>query len=252
MSASYRDLFTGKGAASAYDEGQYGPGSYWELLWELEKGILDRVLASVRESHEVVRYLDFACGSGRILSYLEGRCGEATGIDVSEEMLDRARSRVKKARLIRRDITVEGAEVEARYDLITAFRFLLNAEPDLRRAALRALTARLRDEDSRLIVSAHGNPASYKGLLWPIRKLTGLPGGRKRENLISSGSVRRLLSDAGLEVLSVHGMGILPGRLWRRLPRGMGLAVEGALMRAPLLRGLGINQVFVCRARPRR
>lgn len=247
MSGSYRDLFTADGAASAYDEGQYGPGSYWDLLWELEKPILEGVLAELKATGRPVSYLDFACGSGRILSYLEDRCDEATGIDVSEEMLGRARTRVKRGRLLRRDITAHGSEVEGRYDLITAFRFLLNAEPELRRAGLAALASRLRDPDSRLVLNVHGNPLSYKALVWPLRRLRGLLGGEGGENLLSLGEARRLLFAAGLEVVAVRGMGIFPGRLWRSLPPRVGVAVEGALARAPMLPHLGVNQVLVCR-----
>lgn len=250
MSGSYREHFTAQGAASAYDEGQYAPGSYWDLVWELERPILDGVVADLRAGGRTVSYLDFACGSGRILSYLEGRCEEATGIDVSEEMLARARTRVKKARLVQRDITAEGAEIEGRYDLITAFRFLLNAEPDLRRAGLHALGRRLRDADSRLVVSAHGNPMSYKAIALPYRRVRSLLTGRPGENLLSSSESRRLLAEAGLDVVAVHGMGLLPGRLWRSLPRRVGVTIEAALMRAPFLPRLGVNQVFVCRARP--
>jgi len=247
MSGSYRDLFTAEGSACAYDEGQYEFGSYWEILWELEKPILDDVLDELRQHKRPLSYLDFACGSGRILSYVEGRCDRATGVDVSAEMLKRASTRVRKARLVRRDITAQGAPIEGRYDLITAFRFLLNAEPELRVAGLSALAVRLRDRDSRLVVSVHGNRLSYKALVGPYRRIRALSTGCPADNLLSVTETRRLLVGAGLEVVSVHGMGLFPGRLWKPLPRRVAVAVERALMRLPLISRFGLNQVLVCR-----
>ncbi|HVP67211.1 MAG TPA: class I SAM-dependent methyltransferase [Anaeromyxobacteraceae bacterium] len=247
MTGSYRDLFTAEGAATAYEEGQYEAGSYWEILWELEKPILDDILEELRRHRQSVCYLDFACGSGRILSYVEERCDKATGVDVSSEMLKRASTRVRKATLVQRDITVDGASVEGRYDLITAFRFLLNAEPELRVAGLCALAARLRDGDSRLVVSVHGNPLSYKALVGPYRRVRALIKGYPAESLLSVAQTRHLLAGAGLEVVSVHGMGLFPARMWSALPRRIALAVEGSLMHVPLIPRFGVNQVLVCR-----
>ena len=45
-------------------------------------------------------------------------------------MLDRARSRCRQSTLICADITRTDGTIEGQYDLITAFRFLTNAEPE--------------------------------------------------------------------------------------------------------------------------
>lgn len=246
MTDSYRQHFCAQGAGQAYDEGQYAHGSYWDLLWVIERSVLDRIVEQLVAGGRVGSYLDFACGTGRVLAHLEDRFDSAVGIDVSEEMLERARRRVRRARLLQTDITLGGVP-EGRYHFITAFRFLLNAEPTLRVAALEALAKRLSDRESLLVVSAHGNPFSFKLLVQPMKWMRARLGGRPDENYLRSAEVHRLLAAAGLEVVERYGMGLLPWRLWKMMPRCVAPAVEGVLMKVPGLWRLGVNQIFVCR-----
>ena len=244
MTGSYRRHFSHEDAGTAYDAGQYRHGSFWDVVWALERPVLDRLVADQRKRTPLIEYLDFACGTGRVLSYLEDRVDDATGVDVSGAMLERAATRVKRARLVQVDLAAPGAPLEGRYDLITAFRFVLNAEPRLQREALAALAGRLRDAASRLVLNTHGNPWSYKGIVVPVRRALRLRG--KDENLLGVGTLGRLLAELDLEVVERHGMGIFPSPLWRRTPR-LAVRVEGLLMRAPLLWRLGVNQVLICR-----
>ncbi len=244
MTDSYRHHFAADASGTAYDDGQYRPGSFWDVVWTLERPLLESVVREQRARSGKVAYLDFACGTGRVLSFLEPLVDEATGIDVSTSMLARAAGRVKQARLVQADVTRPDAPVEGCYDLITAFRFLLNAEPQLRRDGLRALVARLRDGSSRLVLNTHGSPRSYKGLVVPARRLFGLRGGE--ENLLAVGEVERLLAEAGLTPVARFGMAVLPSPLWRFFP-GAAVPVERLLMRAPGLWRLGVNQLLVCK-----
>ncbi len=247
MPIEYQGHFQQEQSAEAYDLDQYAPDSYWDVLWQIERNFLDSVVHRLREKKAVVRYLDFACGTGRVLAHLEQLCDESLGVDVSEAMLARARVRVRKASLVCGDITVQGAPVEGRYDLITAFRFLLNAGPELRRAAVGALAARLRDPESRLVVNCHGNSASYKAVLMPFRALRSRITGRPTENLMWPSDVRRLLRTAGLEILETYGVGILPGALLSRIPRKQRLAVEQRLRTIWPLSQSAVDQIYVCR-----
>ena len=244
MTASYRGLFGDRDAARFYDEDQYRPGSFWDALWSIERDLIDRIVEDQRRRTGRIEYLDFACGTGRVLSYVEPRVDAATGIDVSPAMLERARARVASARLIQRDITVPGAALEGPYDLVTAFRFVLNAEPELREAGVRSLARCLRDERSRLVINTHGNPYSYKGLVVPIRRWLGRRGGE--ENLMPAGELADLLRAAGLEVVERHGMGLVPAPIWRGRA-GLAVRTERLLAGIPLLSRLGVNQVLVCR-----
>ena len=243
--STYRDHFTVTGSGGAYDEGQYGAGSFWECVWTLEKTVLDHIAAEQRARSGTLAYLDFACGTGRVLAHLEGRCDTARGIDVSGEMLSRARKRVRLAELVCADVTASGGSVEGHYDLITAFRFVLNAEPALREAGLRALALRLKDGRSRLVVNTHGNPVSYKGIVVPFRRALHLRGAD--ENLLSAAALARSLDEAGLEPESQFGMGVLPAPVLSRLPRNVALGLERTFSRIWGLRGLGVNQILVCR-----
>ena len=246
MNESYRHHFTDAQAGAAYDADQYRPGSFWDVVWALERRMLDRVVNDQRHRTRRIEYLDFACGTGRVLAYVEGSVDTATGVDIAAPMIERAAARVKRARLVKADLTKPGAPLDGNYDLITAFRFLLNAEPQLRVEALAALTARLRDAESRLVLNTHGNPYSYKGVVVPIRHALRLRGGD--ENLLGVGELERLLFGSGLEVVERYGMGVFPSPLWRRTPR-LAVAVEGWLARVPLFSRLGVNQVLVCRRR---
>jgi SAM-dependent methyltransferase len=244
-SLSYSEHFADEGAALHYDENEYAPGTYSSMLWEIERSQLDRTIRAYAPSP--FDYLDFACGTGRVLAHVAPRARSTRGIDISEAMVARARERVPSARIEARNIT-DGGDVEATYDVITSFRFLLNAEPELRLAGLKALAARLKDRSSVLIVNNHGNLASHKAVMvvpeWFRYR------GRRRQsgNRLSHRAVVRAAEEAGLSIQRLAGCGLLGGRLAGRLPRGLVKRVEVWSARSPLSR-LGSNQLYVARLR---
>ena len=243
---SYRDQFTGERAAVAYDEHQYRPGSYGELLWQVEQQQLRDVVGQLRSSHRRIDYLDFATGTGRVLAFLEPLVDTAVGIEVSEAMAGRARSRVPAATVLCRDITTGAAPVEGSYDLITAFRFILNAEPALRAAGLAAMQRRLRDESSLLVFNNHGNLWSHKALLWPVHKAAGRVQPGSAGNYLSHRQVMRLVERAGLRVERVVGCGVLGARTSRRLPEAR-VAEWERRMAATWTARAAVNRMYVCR-----
>jgi SAM-dependent methyltransferase len=244
MSDSYRQHFAEDGSGAAYDAGQYRPGSFWDVVWTLERPLLERIVREQRQRTAHIAYLDFACGTGRVVSFVEGLVDDATGIDISPVMLERAATRVRAARLLRADVTQPGMEVEGKYDLVTAFRFVLNAEPSLRRSGVRALAGRLRDGKSRLVLNTHGNPVSYKGLVVPVRRVFDARGAK--ENLLSVRALEPVLLEAGLEITQRFGMAVVPSPVWRILPRAA-IPFERVMMRVPGVWRLGVNQILVCR-----
>src|SRR5512147_1629381 len=112
MTESYRDQFIKTRSGLAYDADQYAPGSFWDVMWQLEREILSQIVAELRRNKDRISYLDFACGTGRVLAYVETLCDDSTGIDIAPAMLERASVRVKKAALLQRDVTLPGAAVE--------------------------------------------------------------------------------------------------------------------------------------------
>ena len=129
--SSYRDSHLTKGM-DYHSNFQQNPRR--KLLWDIERGILDQIFKH-HFSGRQVEHLDFACGTGRILAFMQPRVSSSTGVDVSTAMLEVARAATPNAQIIHADLTRESALGDRKFDLITAFRFFSNAEPKLRTAA---------------------------------------------------------------------------------------------------------------------
>ncbi len=245
---SYRNRFDDVGEAVSYDCEEYAPGSYPALLWELEQEFLRNIVADLRQDVEEMHYLDFACGSGRVLAFMEPLVDHATGVEVAQPMLDRAAKKVASAKLVHADIIADPASLRGKFDLITAFRFVLNAEPVLRRSALERLAELLRDERSVLVFNNHINLWSYKLATWPSQRMT--PPSRRPPcsgNFLTTRSVRRLASECGLIIDAVNGCGFLSRRALRLIPYERLEAIERRISRAQLLQPLGVNQIYIAR-----
>lgn len=245
---SYRQQFMADSRAAEYEKTQWSPDSYPSLVWrEVEQPFLQDFLDRAPVPAAEIDYLDFACGTGRVLQFIESRVRSARGIDFSPAMLSIAREKVQHADLLCVDITAD-APVEGRYDLITAFRFLLNAEPDLRQRALEGLARRLKDGRSRLLLDNHGNSTSYKALRWPnhwTRK--GQPRYESAGNLLRHQDVVAVLDRCGLLVEEVYGYGFVGGAGLRALPEGLVRRVERTLRGRPGIERVGVHQLYVCR-----
>ncbi len=226
--------------AKDYDAKLFAPGSFDAELWAHEQRLLDEIV--MRHVRRRDSYLDFACGTGRVLAHVEPRFRSATGLDISETMLAAARRRVKAAELVQGDATREpGVLNGGRFDFITAFRFFLNAQPSLRDDAMTFLASSLRDRESRLLFNVHGNRYSTRALVAAKAKLTG--------EQFSSMSVREcfgLAARHGLEIVEWHGIGSYDKSLLRALPAA---AWRWAERRVPLPKRFAVYLYFVCRRR---
>ena len=89
-SPTYRKQFSSPAKAQEYEDVHLAAGSYAHLLGEIEKEQLAGQVSRLRETHPRIDYLDFATGTGRILAFLEDKVDTATGIDISESMVERA------------------------------------------------------------------------------------------------------------------------------------------------------------------
>jgi SAM-dependent methyltransferase len=246
MTEGYRGHFATAEEAARYEQAEYAGGSYSHLLWELEQVALAPLVAEFRQIHPHLSYLDFASGTGRLPSFLEERVDAATAIEISESMAAVARRRLHRTQVLCQDITSPEATVEGQYDLITAFRFFLNAEPALRTAAMQALANRLKDETSWLVFNNHGNLWSSKLVGWPFHRLRNLgKGWQPRGNYLRHAKVMRLLNEAGLRLVRRVGLGVLGGSICQRLPYETALLWERRCAANRVLSGFGQDILYV-------
>ena len=142
------------------------------------------------------RYLDFACGTGRITSTVAPMCAEAVGVDISPSMLEQARRKTPSATFIHADVTRADVDL-GQFDLVTAFRFFGNAQHDLRVAVMKTLQ-RVLKPGGYLIINSHRNPHSLAVLLHT------LTGGEPHGMDLNYFKLKALLRDCGFEVVQVH------------------------------------------------
>jgi len=166
-------------------------GGFDTYMLERENKILNRILPELVERYQLRRYLDFACGTGRITSIFEKYLPDSMGVDISENMVSVAKEKCNKTTFVIKDITNEALETEP-FDLISSFRFFGNAQDDLRAAVLKKLNSLLK-KDGILIVNNHRNPSSV--LCW----LSNLTGGEDDADL-SCRKFNKLLNANGFEV----------------------------------------------------
>ena len=223
---SYRESHLDPARVTSYERGLGDIRAAKGLEWMLERRLIDELL---RDYPKPRRAIDFACGTGRLLGFLAERTPEVIGVDVSAAMIEVAGARCPSARLVLGDVTVNPGLFTETADIVTAFRFLLNAEPPLRAAALGWMRDRL-GPDGLLIVNFHRNPRSLRGSYLRLRRSPGVA-------MMGVGEACALLARHGLTVRHVRGYSYLPYRRDGRrlvLP-GVRRVVEGWLARVDWL-----------------
>jgi SAM-dependent methyltransferase len=98
-----------------YDGFLYGPSTFDTWMWQIQRpfvvGLVDRIVAGRTR----FKYLDFACGTGRVIAAVEHLATEAQGIDISSTMLAAAAGRVKQSTLKVGDILVDPGLADSDY-----------------------------------------------------------------------------------------------------------------------------------------
>jgi len=224
---------------------QYYQTQAWQkFLWSREQKIILKILDKYFAGAEV-HLLDFACGTGRIAGLLENRVKTSTGVDVSGSMLAVARKKLKRTEIIEADITTENILKPRKFNLITAFRFFLNAEPELRRAAIRALVDLL-DDEGYLVFNNHQNLGS------PWTKLLYRRHRRKNPegifNVMSMDELEELARQAGLEIVEMFPVGFFhPPKV--PVSYGLNRAIDNIASRFKCLSRFSESPIAVCRRR---
>jgi ubiquinone/menaquinone biosynthesis C-methylase UbiE len=163
-------------------------------------------------THRGARYLDFACGTGRITATVSPLVTESVGIDVSDSMLAAARDKCPSTRFVCADLTQQPLELLdlGEFDLVTSFRFLGNAEHALRDRALAAIS-RLVRHGGYLVVNSHRNPLAIGSLLQRFA-------GRAHGMDLTYWKLKRLLQAHGFRIVAARAIGFWVVRARLRQP----------------------------------
>jgi SAM-dependent methyltransferase len=205
---SYRSSHTAPGYGHRYSA-NYAVGYYAGVFREIETPILKDIFATLREGRRSL--LDFACGTGRITRLAAPHFERVVGVDVSDEMLEIAKSEGGPG-YVCQDITK--LPLGERFSVVTAFRFFLNAEQALRLEALAAIRQHMAP-NGRLVCNIHMNSQSIMGIVYRMtRWLPGLP----RHNTLSYRQFESILAAGGFSVERVvwYAATPRPGRFFAR------------------------------------
>jgi polysaccharide pyruvyl transferase WcaK-like protein/SAM-dependent methyltransferase len=246
---SYRDRFIDRAAVKAYDQ-EFASDRFMANLSVLESHTLRTTLTSLSQK-PFKRHLDFACGTGRAISFMRGFAEGTVGVDVSPHMLEYAQKRFPETRFVCGDVSTDPRLLDplGRFDLVTLWRFIAPADPHLRLAALSAI-ARSMNDGALLLVNNNANRTSLHWVALLLRALM------RRESLQSSGAyqgsmphrqLERLLLAVGLRVEAIRGISYLPDQLARRRPAWLWMAVDQVLRRLNFAPQYAVNQLVIAR-----
>jgi SAM-dependent methyltransferase len=240
---SYRESHKYRGKGDEYEA--YYAGDTWEkFLWSREQEIILRILDKYLAGREI-HLLDFACGTGRITSLLESKVTKSIGVDVSGSMLAIARRKLKRTEIIEADITAENILKGRKFNLITAFRFFLNAEPELRSLAIKALVELL-DEDGYLVFNNHHSLGSPWIRLLYARHLRKNPEGMF--NVMSINEMKAIAEGVGMEMVEIYPAGFFhPPKV--PVSYRLNRAIDNLASRLKFLNRFSESPIAVCRRR---
>lgn len=142
---SFRNVYQDARRAEAYARIEF-PATYYLAYRDLP--------ALLREHVRGSRALDFGCGAGRSTRFLRGLGYDATGVDVSAEMIRHARARDPQGRYLLLDDAGLAALEPASYDLVTAIFPFDNIAGDELRLRLMDQLAGLLDRGGVLLLLA--------------------------------------------------------------------------------------------------
>lgn len=233
-SKSYRFSHISKDNVKKYDK-IYGRDYYDSRVWVLEKKILKLILNKYLKI-KIKSYLDFACGTGRILEFFEKRVNLSFGIDLSESMLNEAKKKFKKTTFIKADITKEQNIFNHKFDVVTAFRFFLNAETTLREKVLKEIYKILNDQGL-FIFNIHGNKYST---IYLFKK-------KNHCNTLTLSEMKKLLKKYSFKVIKVYGLSFLPWDFAFYFPKRIWLLAENLFSKIKLINKFGSNLIIICK-----
>ena len=213
-------------------ESNFSRYKYRKLMWELEKKLL------LKFNFTNYVHLDFACGTGRILSLINSL--NKTGIDISPSMIEVCKGKVNNANLIVGDFR-DKKLLKSKFDLITVFRFLPNAEHQLKKDAFNFFKENLKD-DGILIFNNH---RSFWSLSYVFFRFFGF-------ELFKEGMTHKdalyLIDKYGFKLINCYSLGLIPQTDKKAiLPFFLTKIIENFNLRLfSKFHQLGYNNIYVC------
>jgi ubiquinone/menaquinone biosynthesis C-methylase UbiE len=252
----YRDCHTSDEAVGAYRD--VYAGGYYAAQWRLLEQPLLRQLFNEQRERGANRMLDIACGQGRITLLGAEYFPTVLGVDYSPQMLARAKESQHDNPTGRdTDLQFQVGDVRSftadeKFDVVTAFRFFLNAEDDLRIEGLRCVVRNLAPSGvfiTNVHVAASSPLACFYGAAKAARRVLKKPFSSVR-NSISLGNFERMLAAEGLRIDRVYRYSLLPrvGSLTDRLAERHIGKIDRIGRFVPGLNRL--SQAFIVCARP--
>lgn len=240
---SYSNRFQSEQSAKDYEGLIYKEKSYDSFLWSIQYPFLRKLVSEFVKNKTTaqLKHLDFACGTGRIIGDISDIFSNSVGIDVSSSMIKIARGKYPDCEFRVGDILKDPEIAEYDYDVITAFRFFLNAEPDLRKSIIKDLSSRLKNSNSLLIFNIHGFQKSIRTFAKFFHKEDVI------FNEMSYREVMDLINHGDLEVIQVLGFGFFPRRLYYSPVKPLITRLEKQFSNQYITNQFGSDLIFVCK-----
>jgi len=226
--------------AKAYDANIAGsPFDAYMAAWErrLLPGLIRRFYPQGPE-----RYLDFACGTGRITEQIAPLARHSTAVDISPAMIEQVRAKCPATRLFLGDLTQDPMDLGA-FDLATAFRFFGTARDELRDGAMAAIARHL-VPGGHLIVNSHRNPRA-------LHAAFGSAGETPPKHIdLTLPKLRALLERHGMTVVALRPIGawmVRPALLRSAAPDALRAVVGEALFGAQMFAPIAPDTIVVAR-----
>lgn len=235
---SYKDSHKWVDFASNYDRNI--SGKFEDRIYQIEYLILTEVLNQLFVNKDI-SVMDFACGTGRVTGIISKVYPNTMGFDISEDMLAVARQKYPQLKFLKKDITND--DMDKRFDLITAFRFFLNAEYELKELILSKFNDLLQN-DGYIVFNIHMNNPSILFILSRIKYLLWLT--KIKQNGMSYTEVKKLAEKCGFHIVYSRWYSFLLGNpLLTFLPFGLLKSIDLVLSKIPVLRFFSKDLIYV-------
>ena len=231
---NYRNSHKNQGKGSSYKL-SFEIQKYRKIIWNFEKQYLEKILSHYFINKKIF-HLDFACGTGRILKFLERKTYISFGVDVSTEMIKVAKNSVQ-SKIICGDITKKKILKNKKFNLVTAFRFFPNAEKKLRKEVLKNIVPHIK-KDGLLVLNNHRNKNSFLERI--IRLFFG-----KLYSGMNLNEVKLMVKDYDLELVDIFSIGLFRDSYKKNFLIGLIYIIELLLSRLFKWKSYGYNQIYV-------